>query len=873
MAALDRSNFEECLARIARKSGRVGAQARRILQQVSDLGDTLGGAGVADPYIAAAQQLSDRVRLAAKADRLDALRNATIRAGLMQKVEAAGGIGNAYDTIRSELHGTNVGSRDSVEARWKGNAAGWQSALDWAFHQAGVSKAMVDGGMDRDVEREMWALNANEESPTRKSPAGQAAEAMVKALGHVRDRLNAAGARIGDAIDYVTHTRHDPDKMRAAAGSMRATPDDAFAAWWRDAEPKLAEKTFDDLEPHEGESDEAARRRFGRAVFDALVTGVHMRDGPAFTERGFVPGGVPYIPPAFEGTRNLARKLSEGRTLFWKDADAWHDYMQAYGAQGTLAHGVMTSLDRGARKLALMEKLGTNPAGNLNLVIRKVQEQYRPDLDGVKAFQSKIGNLQAVMAHLDGSANIPANIMAAKINATVRTWETMSDLGGVGITHFASIWPTVTAEAAHHGVPRLQMLGNLVAALVKGKGTAERQEILSQLGAYSHGLTRDMWANWQAESSVPGKLSALANLFMKYTGIHYVFDNAQAAVRETLANQLARVSGKEFGELEPHLSMMLGKYGIGADEWNALRNVPDMPQANDLRYLTPSEAHRIDDGTAMALALRRGMFGGDATAEIRMKAADRIRADLSDKLYAYYGDAAAHGTVTAGVRERAAVLGAQRPGTLGGEVLRYISQFKMWPLAAMNQVIGREIHMSTSARDAAWGLGTMLALTAAGGYVRDAIQEVASGNPVPDPRDAKVLIRALGQGGGLGILGDFLFGEINRGNYGAGLIGTAGGPAVSDADTLIKLYDGWLHGKAGWPDIAHFAVKHVPFANLVYLKGALDYMAWFHMYEAANPGWWERTNRRLMSEGKQPMMGYKPGQGVPWTPWGIGGGG
>ena len=51
-----------------------------------------------------------------------------------------------------------------------------------------------------------------------------------------------------------------------------------------------------------------------------------------------------------------------------------------------------------------------------------------------------------------------------------------------------------------------------------------------------------------------------------------------------------------------------------------------------------------------------------------------------------------------------------------------------------------------------------------------------------------------------------------------------------------------------WPDLAHFAVRHVPFANLVYLKGALDYMLWYHLYEAASPGWWERTNRRLLRE-------------------------
>jgi len=55
----------------------------------------------------------------------------------------------------------------------------------------------------------------------------------------------------------------------------------------------------------------------------------------------------------------------------------------------------------------------------------------------------------------------------------------------------------------------------------------------------------------------------------------------------------------------------------------------------------------------------------------------------------------------------------------------------------------------------------------------------------------------------------------------------------------------------------------VPFANLVYLKGALDYLLWYHLYEAASPGWWERTNRRIAREQGRTMKGYEPGGGVP----------
>jgi len=64
---------------------------------------------------------------------------------------------------------------------------------------------------------------------------------------------------------------------------------------------------------------DGAKERYLHGVFNALYTGIHMRTG--LTEG-----------PKFEaGGYNLAKKLSEARTLFWKDADSWSSYMQTYG--------------------------------------------------------------------------------------------------------------------------------------------------------------------------------------------------------------------------------------------------------------------------------------------------------------------------------------------------------------------------------------------------------------------------------------------------------------------------------------------------------------------------------------------------------------
>ncbi len=610
-------------------------------------------------------------------------------------------------------------------------------------------------------------------------------------------------------------------------------------------------------------------------MFDALVSGVHM------TTEGIsgITADARFTPPAFEGTGNLARKVSQERVIHYRDAASWLAHQQQFGASTSVMASVMKTLDQSARQIALMEKLGTNPAANLNMVLRAVQESYRDDTDGIAKFARGIQGIQNVMGRLDGSLNIPANEMWARFAATTRTMETMGSLGGVGLTHFVSIWPTVTSEMVHHGVPRLQTFTNLAQALLRGKGGAERQALMSDLGAYSSGLARDMFARWQPDDILPGRISSVANTFMKFTGIHYVFDNTQGAIREMLAGQLGREAEKSFDALDPHLSQMIGKYGLGEDEWDILRAIPGKTVSEGRTYLTPRDAMRADPGEVETLLRDRGAITDATDPETAATLVQRFTTGLSDKLLSYYGDAADHGVVTPGVKERAMMLGATRPGSAAGEMLRFVTQFKMWPAAAMSQMIGREIYMSLSNKEVAANLFTMAALSAAFGYMRMSVNDLALGHPPRNPLQPQTMLAGLAQGGGLGIIGDFLFGETNR--MGGGILDVAAGPVVGDADTLLKTFnrfrsdvtDPTAHHKNGafadlWPDLAHMAVRHVPFANMLYLKGTLDYMLFYHLFEAVSPGWWERTNRRLTKEQGRAMTGYTPGAGVPYgVPW------
>jgi hypothetical protein len=850
MAQAPRPSFEDCLARVA-AAGRVSRSAAlQLLEQVHDRAEQMRLTGAEDPHLAAASELAAKAQETARADRLDAIRNATKRAGILARVT---GFDNAEQVLRDTLHGSNVGGRENVQSEWLGRSATTNAAIDWQLRKAGVQQAAITGQLDAEVARALWAKNEGAEPAKDVSgPAKAMADAYHPALDAMRNLQNSHGARIGDAPDYVMHTWHDPLLLRRGGRDVTGHMDSdaAFARWWQFTEPKLAEKTFEDIELRDGESMADARLRFGRSFFNAVVSGIHMTPTGA---GGFgIDAAGEYVPPSFEGTSNIARRVSQERVAFWQDADAWSAYNARYGRFRSIYEGVQHSVDQASRNVALMDKFGTNPAGNLNQIARRILETYRnSDLDGARKFQAVIPKLQNVMARLDGSANIPIESMWHSLGENARAYYNMTSLGGVGITHFASVWATVPTELRQHGIGAaggIGNVGNVVQMLLRGRGPEERQAILSDLGAYAGGYVYNVSRNWnmmfEPGNTLMGRVSAMQSLFMKATGIHWVFDTVRAGVREAVASNLGRQTERAFGELDPHLQQMLGKYGIGDYEWEQLRTLENLPTWEGRKYITPKDALRTEDGQKLA-----------------------------DKLLMYYHDAADHSVVVPGVRERAALYGAMRPGDPRYEMWRLLTQFKIWPIAAMNQVVGREIHMGLNARDVAWGLGLTVAMSTLAGYTRMAINDAVTGKPLRDPTSPATMLAGLAQGGGLGIFGDLVFGEVNR--LGSSGIAALGGPAASDLDTLARIYGRWRTSmRTGqkndpWPELAQFAVRHVPFANLSYLKGSLDYLLWFHLFEAMSPGYWERMNRRMQVEQGRTASGYTPGGGVPYGVPGV----
>lgn len=750
---------------------------------------------------------------------------------------------DGVEYLSSLLRGSNKFGRDSVESSWLSKREQLSSVTDNQLYKGGYQKLAQKGLLDKDI-ADAWFKISNGEDPGT-GPAADMARIYSQMADHVRDMQNAAGANIGDAKNYVTRTEWSAEKMRASAGT-NTTLDQAFESWWSKDRPRMSDATFDKMPPpRPGQTIAEAEKEWGRDMFDAFLTGVHEKAG--LSETG-------YIPKEYEGTANIDRRVSAHRAIVWKDGQSWHDHMQDFGKSDTLYQSLMNTIDRGTKSAALLDKLGSNPAAQLNLIIRRLQEEYRGDADNLNNFQSRVHYTLNEMKQLDGTAHVPANMGLHNFTSGVLAAENVSKLGGVGITHLVSVIPTATAELAQHGINRLSAMKELAEGLFQGRSSQELRDLQSQLGAYGDAAQRAAYDQIGAQhSGVAGTLSSWATKVVDMSGLNLVMDRSRSAIKGMLANNLAENLTKSFDQLDPHLQNMLQKYRIGPDEWEIMRGIDKIHTYNGRNYLTPAS---VTEGLGENV---------DPT----------IKNDIADNLLSYYSDAARHGTITPGIREQALLnFGTQR-GTWANTFARFLTQFKAWPLALYHQALERDIYMSLSGREAAFNIGTMVAMGVPLGYLRSSIMNMAAGRPADDPSKPITWMNAAKESGMLGLQGDMLLGQTYKMSGQSPLVSLMG-PVASDLDKLNQIKSNAMqdalgnshhkNGKFGdiWPELARFGVNHLPFANLVYLKGALDYMAWYHVYEAASPGWWERTNKRLEKEQGRTMAGYTPGGPVPY---------
>lgn len=783
-----------------------------------------------DARLKAGQEVAEQLEMAAFVEKRNAAINAAKRLERVAWVQQHFGKNLALG-IESMLVGTQrakQGARISVASVQESLKAQYLAGFTHDLEARGHGALFASGAMDRDVARALYDLRREGADMSAHAPeAAEIAQIVAKWQEVTRLDANRAGAWIGQRDDYITRQSHVPEKVRG-----RGTETD-FQAW-----SDVARQAFDlpQMMALSGASDP---EKVLRALWTNLASGNHLKAAPDEVASGF------------KGPANVAKKLSQQRTVIFKDADSWFDYNTAYG-QGNLRESVLSGLERSAQSTGIMQVLGTNPAAMISAVRDDLvlAAKEAGDVLAVTKLSEAQGKIDRYLSAVDGSMNIAGNAMWARRAANVRSWESLSKLGGMLLSQLNDV-AVYGSGARYQGRGFFSGMAEAVGGLGRDLSAPERRELAASLGVVLDNMAGELGRVGSFNEA--GSMSRVMGTFMKWNGSQWWQSRMRTSAAFGMSHHMALQAGKTFADLGAEYQRVLGLYGIGEAEWKVIAKTAEK-HVDGKAYIVPEALRGVDDA-----ALRQ--YAGDAADEATL---GRARRDIEDKLRTYFVDQTSVLALEPDAKTRAIILQGTRPGTWTGEFMRFAMQFKSFTGAYMQRILGRELYGRGYEGDSLigalrngngefQGIARVIAMSTLLGYASMSLKDVAKGKTPRDPTEEgqalKVMLAAMVQGGGAGIYGDFLFGAANR--MGSGTVESLVGPTFSSAGRIVDLYHKALEGDNVSARAFNEVLNNTPFMNLFYVRPVLNYMALYQIQELLSPGYLRRMERDVEKNGQE----------------------
>jgi len=742
--------------------------------------------------------------ISAKIEKRNRYMNILKEQKIMSFVEAADKIvGDPSLGLEGVLVGVNTpfaGSGRSVDSLTNGILYSYLGNLvaDLKKSKLDIKFNNMKGEFEREVANVLGDLNRAKPQgvPGVSKDAKDIAKILFKYQRQALLRENQAGSFIKLKEGRVVQASHDQRRLVKAG----------YKAWYEEIRNKLDYEKMD-IAPERIDE-------FLISSYDAIVSGVRRSQE-----------NVPEISRAFKGPGNIAKKQSASGVFTFKSPNDWYDYDQMFG-KASLRESFMQDLQSSSRATALMDVLGTNPEAMVERVIDRMKSTYRNDPKKLKKIkrEASVLTFKAALSEVSGDVNIGSHTSIARTFHGYRSLQTMAKLGGAWVSALSDV-AFIASNRIYQGRSLLDAWSDGLTAVFKGMNKGEMREFSDRLGVGLEGQAGDFMSRFNAADDFPGQTAKTMSLFFKLNLLQPWTESNKRGVTLMIANDLGREATKRFDKLPEDLKRILKNYGIEDSGWELARK--GAKKGPDGRmYLIPGE---IPD-----VAIRENVFALLVS-----------EADFS--------------VPSPGARERAIMRRGYRPGTAAGEAIRFVGQFKSFGVTALTKGVGRQVYgygSKTLGDQLKRGVGANMGLinsivgTTVLGYYVMQLKEIAKGNEMR-PASAESFIAAALQGGGLGIYGDFLFGEANR--YGGSTLQTLAGPGIGTASQAVDLVMKARSAAMG-EDVAlassavRLAKGNVPFGNLFYTKEAMNYLIWYQLQETINPGYLKRRERRMKKQ-------------------------
>lgn len=542
--------------------------------------------------------------------------------------------------------------------------------------------------------------------------------------------------------------------------------------------------------------------------------------------------------PGQSGAAKLANSRAERRAFEWTSADAWLDFNRTFGTgDAGIFDAIVGHVDHMATDIAMLQRLGPNPARTAKIAIDTAKKA------GVEGLA--LHRLQARWDIVSGVADSPVSHMLAGGFSGVRAWLSSSQLGSA-ILSSATDFSTLRATAEWNGLSKsgamMEYLSLLNPANPEHRNLAVRAGLIADSYAQRARSLQRVSVE-QIGKSLPHRM---AGFVLRASGLEAHTQALKHAFGLEFLGHLADQSGKSFDQLDGPLLRSMKKYGITPEDWDIVR----------------TRGVRDEDGMRLVYP---EMLRADGSDRAGNAAANRIMDMINtERGFAVIENTAATKALVPGMN--------LRPGSFEGELIRSLTQYKAFPISMMAKHMMRGMEGYRGGDHGKYMVGLAVSLTMMGAFAVQ-LKEIAKGKDPRDMTDWKFWGAAFMQGGGAGILGDFLNSATTRADQSFYMAFFAG-PTGSLIDETVKTTFGQAGRALGdkdtniGRDMARFIRRNTPGTSLWYSRLALDRLLWDRLQEVADPkagAAWRRMEDRARKETGQQFW-WRPGQTSPSRP-------
>lgn len=544
------------------------------------------------------------------------------------------------------------------------------------------------------------------------------------------------------------------------------------------------------------------------------------------------------------GVGGIANRGAQSREIHLKDADSWLTVNQHFG-DGSLANMMDAHLRSMSRQIAVMRQFGPSPPKTMQAILDAGRERLKDDAEGLRKFED---DAKTAVNALNWVMNNKPILTAEqlKIQGVFRNLKALQ-LAKLGFAPITSLTDNASVQVVAHlngmsgGEAFINQMKRLNPLIPSERALMVESGILAQVHL-EHAY------NWGEQTLKSSFVEKLGNAQMTANLLNYMTKARRESFAKMAQNHMGRWTRKPWAELGGRAQMMIKDSGITELDWQVMGKAKTVDWGNGETILGPQAILAIPDADLKAL--------GDP---------QTLRENAIVNYMAYITREGKRAVLEPSENSRRKMFqwieGGR--GTVLGELGASMMQFKSFPVAMLMQNMRRAASVPGNAKYAYLG-ALVLTQTLAGAVVIQS-KEMLRGKDPRNMNDWRFWMASFLAGGSFGLYVDFLFAPNARsaGNLAEAAIGPVLGTTARGVGATFGLARRAAEGDNVKPldQATRIAAGMIPFYNW-YTGAFLDHLLLQNLFEATNPGYLRRMEKRARTDFGQSYY-YKPGELLP----------